>query len=84
MLGLTIASNKSTFGKKTRLFLSPFLVNTGWFLILDKVFRKGYVAACSTAHRGATKKNELRRYVSVPCSSKMTQHKSTADCLNFW
>ena len=65
------------------LFLSPYLVTTGRFLILAKVFRNDYVAACSTAHRSATEKNEIGGYVSVPCSSKLTQYKSTEDWLNF-
>ena len=80
MLGKTIASTKSTFGTKLGFF-SPFLVNMGWFLNLAKAFRNDYVAACSTARRSATEKNEIGGYVTVPCSSKLTQHKSTADWL---
>ena len=71
------------FWNETRHFPGPFLVNTGWFLILEKVFRNGYVAACSTALRSATEENESGGHVDVPCSSKLTQHKSTADWLNF-
>ena len=70
------------FWNKTRLFPTPFLVSTGWFLILAKVFQNDYVAACSTARRSATEKNELGGYVTAQFSSKMTQHNSTADWLN--
>ena len=62
---------------ETRLFPSPFLVTTGRFLILAKVFRNDYVAARSTACRSAIEKNELGGYVNVPYSSKKTQHKNT-------
>ena len=82
-LGKFIASKKKHFWNKTRLFLSPFLVTNGLFLILAKTFRKDYVATSSTARRNATEKNELSGYVTVPCSSKLTQHKSTADWLIF-
>ena len=61
------------------LFPSPFLVTTGWFLILAKAFRNDYVAAWSNARRSAAEKNELGGYVSVPYSSELTQHKSRAD-----
>ena len=71
-----IALIKSTAGNKTRLFPSPFLISTIWFLILAD-----YVAACSTALRSATEKNEVGGYVTVPCPSKMTQRNSTADGL---
>ena len=81
MLSNTIASIFIHFRNETRLFPSPFLVNTGWFLILEKVFRNGYVAACSTALRSATEENESGGHVDVPCLSKLTQHKSTADWL---
>ena len=83
MLGNTFASIKSTLGTKLGFFFSPFLVTTGWILILAKVLRNDYVAACSTARRSATEKNEIGGYITVPCSSKMTQHNSTADWLNF-
>ena len=58
-----------------------WLVNTGWLLTLEKVFRNGYVAACSTALRSATEENDSGGHVDVPCSSKLTQHKITADWL---
>ena len=65
-----------------RLFPSPFLVTTGWFVILAKVIRNEYVAACRYARRSAIQKNEIGGYVTVPCLSKMAQHNSTADWLN--
>ena len=71
--------NKSNAGNKTSLFLSPFLTSTSWFVILAEVFQKDYVAACSTALRSATEKNEMGGYVIVPCSSKKTQRSSTVD-----
>ena len=70
---------KSTAGNKTRLFPGLFLIFTSWFLILAEAFRNDHVAAFSTALRGATEKNERVGYVTVPCSSKMTQRSSTAD-----
>ena len=76
-----IAPIKSTAGNKTRLFPSPFLISTNWFLSLAQAFRKHHVAACSTALRSATEKNEMGGYVTVPCSSKMTQRSCTADWL---
>ena len=81
---LHIASIKSTAGNKTRLFHSPLLISTSWFLILAEAFRNDHIAACSTALRSATEKNEMGGFVTVPCSSKMTQHSSTADWLKFW
>ena len=83
MLGNTIASIKSTFETKLGFFLSPFLVTTGQFLILAKAFQNENVTACSTAGRSATERNELGGYVTVTCLSKLTQHKSTVDWLNF-
>ena len=74
---------KSTAGNKTRLFLSPFFISTSWLLILAKAFRNDQIAVFSTPLRGATEKNEMGGYVTVPCSSKMTQRSSTADWLNF-
>ena len=65
------------------LFPNPFHVTTGRFLNLAKAFRNDCAAACSTAHRSATEKNESGGHVDVPCSSKMTQHKSTAYWLKF-
>ena len=83
MLGNTIASIKSSFGTKLGFFTNPLLITTGWFLILAKMFRNDYIAACSLAHRNATGKNELGGYVTVPCLSKTTQHNSTAYWLKF-
>ena len=82
-MSLHIASIKSTAGNKTRLFPSPFLISTSWFLILAEAFRNDHVAACSTALRSATEKNEMGGYVTIPCLSKMTQRSSTADWLQF-
>ena len=81
---LHIASIKSTAGNKVWLFPRPFLRSTSWFLILAEAFRNGYVAACCTALRNATEKNEFGGYVTVPCPSKMTQRGSTADWDKFW
>ena len=63
------------------LFPSPFHVLNGWFVILEKVFRNNYVAACSTAPRSATEGNESGGHVDVPCPSKVKQRKSTAGWL---
>ena len=68
-----IESFKSTGGIKTRLFSSPFLIFTSWFLILVKAFRNDHLATCSTALRSATEKSEMGGYVIVPCSSNVTQ-----------
>ena len=76
---LHIESTKSTARKKTKFFLSTFLISTSWFLIFTEVFRNDHVAACSIALRTATEKNETSDCVTVPCSSKKTQHSSTAD-----
>ena len=70
---LHIASIKSTARKKTRFFISPFLISTSRFLILVEEFRNDYVAACSTALRNASEKNEMRGYVTDPCLSKLTK-----------
>ena len=78
---LHTASIKLTAGNKTRLFASPFLFSTSSFLILVEVFRNDFVAACSTALRSATEKNELGGYVTLTCPSEMTQRTSTADWL---
>ena len=59
-----IASIKSTAGIKTGLFPSPFLISISRFLILAKAFRNDHVAACSTALRGATEKNEMSGYLT--------------------
>ena len=78
-----IASIKSTAGNKTRLFPSPLLIPTSWFLILVKAFWSDYVAACSTVLRSAIENNEMCGYVTVPCSSKTTQRSNTAEWLKF-
>ena len=78
-----ITSIMSTAGNRTRLFSSPFLNSTSWFFILAKIFRNEHVAAFGTALRSAAEKNEIGGYVTVPCSSKMTQRSSTADWLKF-
>ena len=80
---IQIASIKTTAGSKTRFHISPFLISTNRFLILAKAFRNDYVAACSTAVRSGTEKNEMGGHVTVTCSSKMTQHSSTADWNKF-
>ena len=80
---LHIASNKAAAGNKTRLFPSPFLISTSWFLILAAAFRNDHVAACSTSRCSATEKNEMGGNVTVPFSSKMTQCNSTVDWLEF-
>ena len=80
---LHTASNKSTAGNKTRHFYSLFLISTSWFLILAEAFRNDHVATCGTAVPGATEKNEMGGYVTVPCLSKMTQCSSTVDWLKF-
>ena len=60
---LHTASINSTIGNKTRPFPSPFQVYTSSRLTLAGAFRKDYVAACSTALRSATGKNESGGYV---------------------
>ena len=80
---LHIASIKSTTGNKTRFSPNLFLISTRCFLILAEAFRNDHVAAYSAALRSATEKNEMGGYATVPCSSKMTQHSSTADWLKF-
>ena len=80
---LHTASMQSIVENKTGLFPCPFHVSTSSRSTLAGAFRSDYVAACSTALRSATEKNELGGYLTVPCLSKMTQHKSTADWLNF-
>ena len=80
---LHTASIKSTVGNKTRLFPSSFHVSTSSRLTLAGAFRSDYVAACSTALRSATEKNQISGYVAVPCSSKKTQRSSRADWLKF-
>ena len=73
------ALTEFTAGNKTRLFPSPFLISTSRFLIMTEAFRNDHIAACSTALRSATEKNETVGHVTVPCSSKMTHRNSTAD-----
>ena len=80
---LHTSSVKSTIGNKTRFFLSPFYVSTGSRLALVGAFRSDDVAACSTALRSTTEDNESAGYVTAPGPSKMKQHSSTADWLNF-
>ena len=76
---LHIASIKSTSGNTTRLFPSPFLISTSWFLILAEAFRNDHVAVCSTALGSAIEKNEMGGYVTVRFSSEMTRGSSAAD-----
>ena len=78
------ASIKSTAGNSSRCFPSPFLISIGRFLIFAEAFRNDHAAACSTAPRSVTEKNEMGGYVTVPCSSKMTQRSSTVDWLKFY
>ena len=80
---LHIASIKSTAGNKSRVIPSPFLISTSLLLIFAKAFGSNHIAACSTALRSATEKNEMVGHVIVPCSSKMTQRSSTVDWLEF-
>ena len=82
-LCLHITSFKSTSGNKTRFFPSPFLISTSWFCVLAKALRNDHVAACSTALRSVAEKNEMGGYVTVPCSSKLTQRSITADWIKF-
>ena len=82
-LYLHIASIKSTVGNKTGFFPSPLLIFSGRFLILAEAFPNDHVAACRTALRSAIEKNERGGYVTVPCSSKLTQRSGTADWLIF-
>ena len=67
-----IALKKSTAVNRTRFFPSPFFIFTIRFLILAEAFWNDHVAACSTALRSATEKNEMGGYVTIPCSSKMS------------
>ena len=78
-----IASNESAVKIKTRLFLSPSLISTSWFLNLAKVFRNGHVVACSTARHSATAKKERYGYVSAPCWAKLTQLNRAVKCKKF-
>ena len=80
---LHTASIRLIVGDKTTFFLTPFHVSTSSRLTLAGAFRNDYVAACSTALRTTNEENESGGYVTVPCPSKVTQHSSTADWLNF-
>ena len=80
---LHIALIKSSAGNETRFFPSPFLFSTSWFLILADALQNDHILACSTVLRSAIEKKEIGGYVNVPCSSKMTKRKSTADCIKF-
>ena len=80
---LHFASIKYFAEKKTYLFPSLFLISTSQFFILAKAFGNDYVAACSSAIRSASEKNELGGYVTVPYWSKMTQRSNTVDWLEF-
>ena len=73
------ASFKYTAGNKTRFFAISFLISTSQFRILGEEFWNDHVAACSSALRSVTEKNEMVGYVAVPCSSKMTQRSSTPE-----
>ena len=76
---LHFASNKSTAGNKIRIFLSPFLSFTSWFLILAEAFWNDHVAASGTALRSTIEENESGGYVTVPCPPRVKQHSSIAD-----
>ena len=80
---LHFASVKTFVGNKTRLFPSPFHVSTSSLLTLAGALRSDHVAACSTAFRSATEKNDSGGYVDVPCPSNVKQGSSTADWLKF-
>ena len=83
MLVNTIASIEFTFGSKLGFFLVLSSLIQAGSSVWKKVFRKGYLAAFSTALRSATEENESGGHVDVPCSSKVKQHKITAYWLNF-
>ena len=78
-----VASIKFTVGNKLGLFPSPFHISTNSRPTLAGAFRGGYVAACSTAFRSTTEKNDSGGYVDVLCPSKVKQSSSTADWLKF-
>ena len=80
---LHTTSIKSTAGNKTRFSPDPFHVSTSSRVTLKAASRNNYVTACSTALHSATEEIESGGYVTVPYPSKMTQHSSTADWLNF-
>ena len=74
---------KTTVWNKLGVNPCPFHVSTSSGLTLAGAFRGGYVAACSTAFRSTTEKNDSGGYVDVPCPSKVKQSSSTADWLKF-
>ena len=55
-------SIESTAGNKNRLFPSPFRLSNSSNINLAGDFRRNHVAACSTALRSATEKNEWDGY----------------------
>ena len=79
-----MASINSTAGNRTRLFPIPFLNSTSWICVLAEALRNDQIAACSTALRSDTENNEMCGYVTVPCSSKVTQRSSTAYWIKLW
>ena len=70
-------------GAKLGFFLVSVPHFISWFCILAEEIRNDRVAACSTALRSATEKNELGGNVTVPCPFKVTQRSSTEDCFSF-
>ena len=80
---LQIASNKSTAENETRFLLISFFISISRFLNLAEAFRSDHVVACGTALCSATEKKERGGYVTIPCSSKLTQRSRTADWLKF-
>ena len=79
MLGITLASLKSIFGTWLGFFLARSLLLSA----SSSLWPNDHVAACSTGHRSATEKNEMGGYVTVPCSSEMTQRSSRVDWVKF-
>ena len=80
---LPASSIKITVWNKLGVFPSPFHVSTSSGLTLAGAFRGGYVAACSTAFLSATEENDSGCHLDIPCPSKVKQHSSTADWLEF-
>ena len=80
---LHFALMNSTAGNRTTPFPSPFIISTSWLLVLAEAFRNDHVAACGTALRSVTEKNEMGGYVTVPCPSNVTQRSSTAEWPKF-
>ena len=79
-----ITSIKTIVWNKLGLYPSPFHISTSSRLTLAGVFRNDHVAACSTVLSSVTDENESGGYMTVPRPSKVTQHSSTADWLNFY